>query len=163
MPKPVNINLNNFRHLIHPLVTPEHFSDNKVKAIYLPPGNDAMVLTENPNKIIKDVFPKQKHEVLPINDFMHSIVDSYAISKGLPPNVIATHFFRIHFSVYSMSAIVTRSNTYIWIFKCLRKKRWFKPFRFDRRDLQSNQTAECAQKHIQKNAITCRKAMKNQC
>lgn len=161
--KLVNINLSDSRHLIHPLVSPEHFGENKVKAIFLPVYGDAVIFKENSNKILEDVFKNVKYEILPINNFLHAVVDSYAISKGLPINILATHFFRIHFSVYSMTALVTRSRSFVWISKYTKKERRFKLFGFYRHDLQSHKAAGYVTKNIQKNAIKPRKAMNNQC
>jgi hypothetical protein len=108
--------LSNYAYPIHHLVNPEMFGEKKrVKCLYIPPHSDPCIITDNPETIVKNVFKNSKTEDLPINKYVHSIVDSNAIAKNLPINVLATHFFRNLIHIYSMCAIVYRRNPCFWV------------------------------------------------
>lgn len=107
--------LSQYTYPIHHHVAPEMYGkQNSVKCLYIPSHKNAAILTHNPDVIIKDIFQNSKTDHLSINEYMHAIVDAYAITKGLPINVSATHFFRNYFLVYNMCAIVYRTRSYLW-------------------------------------------------
>lgn len=115
--------LTNFAYPIHHLVNPEMFGKtDRVKCLHIPPNAEPSILTNDPKKTIKDVFKNSKTEILPINEYIHAIVDSYSITKGLPLNICATHFFRDYFYVYTMCALVYRPRSYFWITRFRKKK-----------------------------------------
>ena len=107
--------LSQYTYPIHHHVTPEMYGiKNSVKCLYIPSQKNAAILTNNPDVIIKDIFQNSKTDHLPINEYMHAIVDAYAVTKGLSINISATHFFRNYFLVHSMCAIVYRTRSYLW-------------------------------------------------
>ena len=57
-------------------------------------------MIDSPENSIDYVFQDKVYEYIPLDNYIHAIVDALAITKGLPVNVAATKLFRSYFKIY---------------------------------------------------------------
>ena len=79
---------------------------NKTRTIYIPVDGHCEVLIDSPQNSIDYIFQHNTYEYIPLDSYIHSLVDAFAISKNLPVNVTATKLFRSYFKIYKPTSQV---------------------------------------------------------
>lgn len=57
-------------------------------------------MIDTPENSINYIFKDKPYEYIPLDKYIHAIVDALAIHKNMPVNVTATKLFRSYFKIY---------------------------------------------------------------
>lgn len=81
-------------------------SSNLTRGLLVSHDDEPNIIIDEPSNVINQLFGKSTTEFIPLNQYVHAIVDSRAVEKNLPVNINATNLFRLLFYKYELNALV---------------------------------------------------------
>lgn len=81
-------------------------NSNLTRGLLVSHDDEPNIIVDQPSNVINQLFGKSTTEYIPLNHYVHAIVDSRAVEKNLPVNINATNLFRLLFYKYEPNALV---------------------------------------------------------